>query len=1311
VASSDDSDEGKRRSKRENSRKKKPRHDLIGNDVVISTAPMRVDDAEISVGSNDDAGGKESKDDNDDEKDESTTGAGTSDNDDGNSSHCIVCFEGGNIVCCSICPRAYHPKCLAKDGHGNINIELLPNDWRCNRCKKDAIISPEGEEISQKYQFGNKKIRAAYSEFKDCSDYNYCCALLSNILDILNKLKNYDYGYVFSEPVDVDDVPDYPEVVLTPMDYGTISERLEGGNYVDLIASDDVSRDDENSTMEEILLHVLCDIERVHHNCQLYNKKGSSIYRIGDVHASKWSAYLSQYIIDRLPENVQRDLTLFRHRCDLEIKDRGHAERKLKAANLEAEKRQKEKTNTTPPRSPSTKQKKRKASDTPGEKDAKEVMEEGDVDEEQPKPKVKQEEYPSNSSALLFTEDQIRSLENVFFTSAAKLRDEFDELDACSALTSLLACSPTNGRDDEKTDNPGATAGLGGDDVGELTGVNSELSLHGLDQNPDAPSSGAATASGTVPGMITSGPTLEPQPTLNKISSASTSGVNIVDMDKVSATFPNSGNLVAQNKAEGQGTTFQRQWYERLNELKRYKVTHGTAVVSATSNDKLYHWRLRQRKRYHLTLFRMPHLKRDSPVWDEGGVDKNGKQWLLALPEMKGVFALSVSSNVGDQMDSAARPFTMKDKDIESDEKTVDAICRKHGELLYCPLPPTYPLVLQHSSYHSNSLFWDECLEELRFFQGEHQHTLVPRDFPHNSYLPLWVEIQRAKFLLQSIGIFSGLTGWQMLVLDELNVCDLSSLPTVDAILANAAADDSMSKTPLKGNGSKKCGKNKKEETNSPERKTWSTHVGDFKEWFQNLPPEDKPRASELLPRANWSLYSWCWRQCNASSAVLCMTPNISGMNMSVKKLNTLASASFFHAFPYNDRNVGLVWEDDYESCDAFDSTFQVLENFSIKYGTTHIPTCYECDRALRMWVSALENGLSNFVKGEPCVLSVRQIEKLILIGFCNDRSELPNLSKSDVVWLKMLAEIKRHQELFGVCSVSSDFPLLHRWVDEQKEMFRHSRMGKKYMMNSSRLRMLMEAGVDFFTGECLPGTADHTQRDFEEFEMLTSSPVDTFPARDCFTNNHTICGWNFQYDNYWNNYDCRARFEQMKAMNGHSLVLASDDSDVYWWFVEKRGKMLLTELNHLEPSSRAFVPNRFHSHSILNFMNSQPQLDATGSDEDRIKVDRSMFLWLHYCERLMMFKARKGHCKIPKDYPDRPLRRWLARQQELIHLYGTDQPTELSPVQLKILHALGLHGSKRYGTPPKLSSRMLKRKYPSKKDKKRDSLEKSRNE
>ena len=149
--------------------------------------PMREDGDEGQDASEADTG-RES----DDEENEAKNAS--SDSDDGNSSHCICCFEGGNIVCCSKCPRAYHPKCLTKDRlyGGGVNVDLLPHDWQCHRCKKDVEVTP-GEEIPQ-YAFGHKKIRAAYSEFKDCSDYNYCCTLLSNTLDVLKKLLNYDYG-------------------------------------------------------------------------------------------------------------------------------------------------------------------------------------------------------------------------------------------------------------------------------------------------------------------------------------------------------------------------------------------------------------------------------------------------------------------------------------------------------------------------------------------------------------------------------------------------------------------------------------------------------------------------------------------------------------------------------------------------------------------------------------------------------------------------------------------------------------------------------------------------------------------------------------------------------------------------------------------------------------------------------------------------------------------------------------------------------------------------------------------------------------
>lgn len=1071
--------------------------------------------------------------------------------------------------------------------------------------------------------------------------------------------------------VDADDVPDYFDVVQTPMDYGTIVERLEVGSYVDLIASEDVSRDDELSTMEDILLHVLCDIERVHHNCQLYNKEGSAIFRIGEVHANKWNAYFDQYILGRLTEHVHRDLDRFRRNCILELRSGSHSKRHLsnkKTSKVEKKGKAEKVETTEAPKTPSSASspfeigqgRKRKASDDLDEEEdeepeAEEDHEEEEEDEEdveeecQKKPKkTKQEEGPAGpSSALIFTEDQMRSLENVFFSSAKKLGEESDDVDACSALTSSpVSLSGNNG--DDGGDNAKASEMAPNDS----SNVNESGVQNQGHQDSDKPSSGGKVGtSQSIPDVISSGgPVAEHQQPIAAVKSPACSTPAVSTAVKQTPTTaqktPSSIKMMTKSPSSvSQGTVFQRQWYDRLNELRRYKVKHGTAVVSATSNDKLYHWRSRQRKRYHLTLFRMPHLKRSSHALGED-VNENDKQWLLTMPDMKGVFSLSSLPGESDDTKSAPKPVTIKEQDVESDEKTVEVIYKKHQEQLYSPKPLVHSdiacsetlisLADNTSSCHTTSLFWDECLEELRFFEGEHQHTVVPRDFPHNPHLPIWVEIQRAKYLLQSTGLFSGLTGAQMFVLDELNLSDLSSLPTVDGLLKeqgeSTRGGSEVASPPQKGGGAKKNMKNKSKDgaSSTPERKSWNTQAGAFQEWFDKLSLEEKPRASEILKGVNWPLYSWCWRQCNASSAVLRGTPVIKGVNMTAKKLCTLTSAGFFRAFPYSCRDNTIVCEDDYEGSEAFDATFQLLEDISIKYGTTVIPNWYEPGDnpiSFRLWVMALEAGVSNFVKGEPCVLSVKQVEQLILIGFFKDRKSLPNLTRGDVLWLKMFVELKRHRDLFGVCTVSGDFPHLHQWLEEQKELFRLSRMGKTGIMDPSRIKMLMEAGVDFFTGECLPGT--FSSDDLKRFDVLAASPLETFPVQGHAGDSLSAAGWSSQDDNYWNNRDFLSKFERWKAENGHSLILASDDKDLYLWFVEKRGKALLMELNKAG-SRGGNEPNGVCSRFLLRHLTSQERsnasMDSKGTD---VQVDRSMFQWLHYSDRLMMFKGKMIRCSL----------------------------------------------------------------------------------
>ena len=229
------------------------------------------------------------------------------------------------------------------------------------------------------------------------------------------------------------------------------------------------------------------------------------------------------------------------------------------------------------------------------------------------------------------------------------------------------------------------------------------------------------------------------------------------------------------------------------------------------------------------------------------------------------------------------------------------------------------------------------------------------------------------------------------------------------------------------------------------------------------------------------------------------------------------------------------------------------------------------------------------------------------------------------MVWLKMFAELKRHQGLFGVCNVASDqFPQLHEWLAEQKELFLRSRMGSKDIIKPSRLNMLIEAGVDFYTGECMPGTCSMSRSDLKKLQLLTSASAERFPDQGGFGSSENGL-LNFQDDNYWNNQDCQAKYEHFKSKNGHSLILASDDIDVYWWFVEKRGNALLSEISSLNFGHQGcYETDGLYSNSILRYIQTE-EGDKENEDEGETVeevVDQSMFLWLHYYERLMMFKG-----------------------------------------------------------------------------------------
>ena len=190
-------------------------------------------------------------------------------------------------------------------------------------------------------------------------------------------------------------------------------------------------------------------------------------------------------------------------------------------------------------------------------------------------------------------------------------------------------------------------------------------------------------------------------------------------------------------------------------------------------------------------------------------------------------------------------------------------------------------------------------------------------------------------------------------------------------------------------------------------------HLSEFTAWYEQHPFLSRDTMSK-------ELYAWCWKQCNAASALLLGTPNIANtkLNMNVTKLKLLATNGFFRVFPYTDKT--MIYEDDYEGSEDWEAAFNALQEFSISHGSTHIPDYFRYVSAdTRAWIADVHDELKSFVKGELCELSVNQIEQLILIGFCTDRSDLPNLTRSDVIWLKRFRELKQYQLMIGDCHVT----------------------------------------------------------------------------------------------------------------------------------------------------------------------------------------------------------------------------------------------------------------------------------------------------
>lgn len=226
---------------------------------------------------------------------------------DGNVDYCQTCRSHGNLICCDYCPRAFHLECIELQ-----NRPGSDSRWECMVCKKEACVTDDDLVDVEKAlativaSFERKEIKVD-REAKETK-------ALSAIYSMISKLLDYDFGYMFANPVDASSIPGYKDIVKKPMDLGSIAKSLANGDYAANMKADAYKAG--QIFLEKPVIAVLKDIELVWHNCLLFNMDGSAIHRMASVQRRRAHAIQLRSYDTLLSEHVKTAVIEYVKTCE-----------------------------------------------------------------------------------------------------------------------------------------------------------------------------------------------------------------------------------------------------------------------------------------------------------------------------------------------------------------------------------------------------------------------------------------------------------------------------------------------------------------------------------------------------------------------------------------------------------------------------------------------------------------------------------------------------------------------------------------------------------------------------------------------------------------------------------------------------------------------------------------------------------------------------------------------------------------------------------------------------------------------------------
>ena len=142
-----------------------------------------------------------------------------------NDFHCWVCHQEGQVLCCELCPRVYHAKCLRLTSEPE-------GDWFCPECEKITV--------------------AECIETQSKAMMMLTIEQLSYLLKFAIQKMKQPGTDEFQKPVPLEQHPDYAEYIFHPMDLCTLGKNAKKKMYGCTEA-------------------FLADAKWILHNCIIYN--------------------------------------------------------------------------------------------------------------------------------------------------------------------------------------------------------------------------------------------------------------------------------------------------------------------------------------------------------------------------------------------------------------------------------------------------------------------------------------------------------------------------------------------------------------------------------------------------------------------------------------------------------------------------------------------------------------------------------------------------------------------------------------------------------------------------------------------------------------------------------------------------------------------------------------------------------------------------------------------------------------------------------------------------------------------------------